>query len=265
MMFRLLPNQGGTPREISEVVNNIMNGKTNNTGTFTMATGGATTTTISDARIGYDSKVIILPSSITASSQEFPYGSFSSTADQTAASTTTAYAMTYNTTDFTDGVTLSNNSRLVAGYSGIYNLQFSAQFLNANVKIQDVSVWFRKSGTNIPNSNSQFSVPNSHGGVDGALIAALNIYVDLAKDQYVEIMWSTTSTDVSLQAIPTQSSPDRPATPSVIATMHYVSTNGYTSNVFFDPYVSSVSNGTATVAHPANVISGKTFSYVIVG
>lgn len=265
MTYRILPYQGGSPREISEVVNNIMNGKTNNTGSVTIATGGATTTTITDARIGYDSIIVLVPTSQTAASQEFPYGSFSSTQDQTAASTTTAYAMTFNTTDFSDGVSLSNNSRLVAGYSGIYNLQFSAQFLNTNVQIQDISVWFRKNGSDIANSNSEFSVPNSHGGADGRLITALNIYVDLQKDQYVEIMWSTTSTDVSLQHLPTQTSPTRPATPSVIATMNYLSTNGYTTNIYFDPYVSAVSNGSATISHAANTISNKTFDYIIVG
>jgi hypothetical protein len=265
MTFRVLPYQGGTPREISEVVNNLMNGKTNNTGSVTIATGGATTTTITDARIGQDSVVILMPTSQTAASQEFPYGSFSSTADQTIASTTTAYAMTYDTTDFSDGVTLSNNSRLVAGYSGIYNLQFSAQLNNVNVQIQDASIWFRKNGTDIPNSNSDFSIPNSHGGADGRLIAALNLYVDLQKDQYIEIMWSATSTDVTLQALPTRSSPTRPATPSVIATMHYLSTNGYTSNIYFDPFVSVTGKGTATVSHAPNTIAGKTLDYVIVG
>ena len=66
MTFRVLPYQGGSPREISEVVNNIMNGKTNNTGTVTLATGGATTTTLYDARISPESKIILLPSSTAA-------------------------------------------------------------------------------------------------------------------------------------------------------------------------------------------------------
>lgn len=265
MTFRVLPYQGGSPREISEIVNNIMNGKTNNTGSVTIATGGATTTTITDARIGFGSKVILLPTSQTAASQEFPYGSFHSTADQTVASTTTAYAMTYNTTDFSDGVTLSNSSRLVAGYSGIYNLQFSSQFTNADTQIQDISIWFKKNGTDVPNSNSEFSVPNSHGGTDGRLIASLNFYADLAKDQYIEIFWRSTSTQVTMKYIGTQSSPTRPATPSVIATMHYVSTNGYTSNIYFDPYVSATFNGSATISHAPNTIAGKTLDYVIVG
>lgn len=265
MQFRRLPPFGGDPRAVAEIVNKVMDGKTNNTGTVTIATAGATTTTINDPRIGYDSVVILVPTSQTAASQEFPYGSFSSAADQTIASTTTAYAMTYDTTDFSDGVTVSNSSRLVAGYSGIWNLQFSAQLNNTDTQIQDASIWFRKNGTDIANSNSEFSIPNSHGGVDGRLIAALNFYVDLQKDQYVEIMWSATSTNVSLQHLATQSNPTRPATPSVIATMHYISTNGYTSNIYFDPYVSVTGKETATVSHAPNTIAGKTLDYVIVG
>ena len=265
MTYRILPYQGGSPREISEVVNNIMNGKTNNTGSVTLATGGATTTTITDARIGYDSVVILVPTTQTSASQEFPYGSFNSTQDQTISSTTTAYAMTFNVTDFSDGVSLANSSQLVAGYSGIYNLQFSSQFINTDSQIQDVSVWFAKNGTNIANSNSAFSVPNRHGSTDGALIAALNIYVDLAKNDYVEIKWSATSTTVSMDYIAAQTSPTRPATPSVIATMQYVSTNGYTSNIYFDPFVSATANGSATISHAPNTIANKTFDYVIVG
>lgn len=265
MTYRILPYQGGSPREISEVVNNIMNGKTNNTGSVTLGTGGATTTTITDARIGYDSVVILVPTAQTSASQEFPYGSFQSTQDQTIASTTTEYAMTYNVTDFSNGVSLSNSSQLVAGYSGIYNLQFSAQIVNNDSQLQDVSIWFRKNGSDIANSNSQFSIPSRHGSTDGALIAALNIYIDLVKDQYVEIMWSTSSTLVSLDYIATQSSPTRPATPSVIATMNYVSTNGYTSNIYFDPFVSATANGSATISHAPNSVANKTFDYVIVG
>ena len=52
-MFRNLNYAGATPREISEVVNNMMNGKTNNTGDFT-TTQSTTTSTINDERIGYD-------------------------------------------------------------------------------------------------------------------------------------------------------------------------------------------------------------------
>lgn len=50
-MFRSLPTFGGDPRAVAEIVRGIMDGKTNNTGTITLATGGATSTTLTDRRI----------------------------------------------------------------------------------------------------------------------------------------------------------------------------------------------------------------------
>jgi len=65
--FRTLPTFGQDPRSVAEVVNGIMNGKTNNTGTVTLATGNATTTTINDERIGgVMRKVIIAHPAVTA-------------------------------------------------------------------------------------------------------------------------------------------------------------------------------------------------------
>lgn len=68
-MFRNLNYSGATPREISEVVNNIMQGKTNNTGTVTLAVASATTTTINDERIGYDSIITFMPTTANAASE----------------------------------------------------------------------------------------------------------------------------------------------------------------------------------------------------
>lgn len=264
-MFRRLPPFGGDPRAVAEVVNNIMDGKTNNTGSVTLATGGATSTTITDARIGVDSVILLSPTDDISASNYFPYGAFQDSTDQTASSTTATYVMTFNTTDYSEGVTLASGSRITAGYSGLYNLQFSTQFTNNDTSIHDVDVWFRKNGSDIAASNSQFSIPNSHGGVPGHLIASLNFFVALAKNDYIEIAWATSSTQCYIDAIGTQTSPTRPATPSVIATLSYLSSNGYTSNIFTSPYISSVTNGSAVISHPANSIAGKTFDYVVVG
>jgi hypothetical protein len=263
--FRTLPVFGADNRAVSEVVRGLMDGKSNNTGTVTLATGGATSTTIYDERIGYDSVILLAPSSIQAAATYYPYGAFQDSTTQTASSTTTAYAMTYNTTDYSEGISVTNSSRIKVDYSGLYNLQFSAQFNNADTQIHDVSVWFRKNGTDLAASNSDFSVPNSHGGTDGRLIAALNYYIALQKNDYIEIMWSTDSTQVSIINIATRSSPTRPSTPSVIATMQYLSPNGYTTNVFEAPYVSSRNVGSAVLSHPANSTSGKTYDYIVVG
>jgi len=59
-MFRILNPAGANPREISEVVNNTMNGKTNNTGDFSTTTS-ATTTILYDERIGFNSVILFTP------------------------------------------------------------------------------------------------------------------------------------------------------------------------------------------------------------
>lgn len=259
-MFRTLPVFGADLRGISEVVRGIMDGKTNNTGTITLATGNATTTTIQDYRIGADSVIILVPDSEAAYADSAPYGAFQDSTDQVAANTTIAYPMTFNSTDYSNGVSVVSNSRLTVKSYGIYNIQFSVQLVNTDSSIHDMDIWFRKNGTNVPASNSRYSVPNSHGGVDGHTIAALNYYIELDANDYVEIMWATDDTAVSIQQLPTRTSPDTPSTPSVIATMQYVAPAAST-NV----YVTAKGKGTATLTHYANNTADKTYAYIVVG
>lgn len=264
-MFRLLPVFGGDPRAISEVVNGIMNGKTNNHGTITLATGNATSTTIYDERIGYDSKIIVIPWSAAAFTDSTPYGAFQDSTDQVAASANTAYAIKLNTTDYSNGISVVSNSRITVKSYGIYNVQFSIQFSNTDTQIQDVDIWFRKNGTDIANSNSQFSVPNSHGGIAGHLIASMNFWVDLNANDYFEIIWNTSSTQVTIEQIPSQTGPIRPATPSVIVTVSFQSSNGTNAAGDYSVYVSSQSKGSATLTHFANDTANKTYAYVVIG
>jgi hypothetical protein len=260
-MFRRLPPAGGDQRATAEIVNGMMDGKTNNTGTITLATGNATTTTISDPRISRDSMILLVPKSAAAFADTAPYGAFQDSTDQTAASTTTAYPMTFNTTDFSNGVYLSNSSRMNVRNAGIYNVQFSVQLENQDNAQHTVDIWFRKNGTNITASNSMFTVPaRKSASIYGHIIAAINYFVELAANDYVEIVWRTESTDVSLEQTPAESSPTRPATPSVIATMQYVAPNAM-DNV----YVSAQTNGSATLTHFSNATASKTYGYVIVG
>jgi hypothetical protein len=153
-----------------------------------------------------------------------PYGAFQDSTDQTAASTTAAYAVTFNTTDFSNGVTLASGSRITVADAGIWNCQFSIQFKNTSNDGQDVDIWFRKNGTNIDNSNSRFHLSQRKSAGDPShLIAAMNFFVSMDSADYIEIMWRTTSTAVSLEHFSTSTSPTRPAVPSAIVTMSFVS------------------------------------------
>jgi hypothetical protein len=153
-----------------------------------------------------------------------PYGAFQDSTDQVAANTTTAYAVMFNTTDFNNGVTLSNSSRLNVSQSGIYNVQFSIQFTNTTNASQDVDVWFRKNGTNIDKSNSRFGfAPRKGVGDPFHIISAMNFFVSLNANDYVEIMWRPTDVGVTIEQYPAGTSPTRPAVPSAIVTLSFVS------------------------------------------
>lgn len=132
---------------------------------------------------------------------------------------------TVNTSQEVTSTTITGDlpSKITVDYAGLYNLQFSFQFVNTDTQIHDTDVWFRKNGTDIASSNSRFSIPNSHGGIDGHLIAALNFFLDMDPGDFVEIMWHTDDVQVLIEQLPTAASPTRPATPSAIVTMSYVS------------------------------------------
>ena len=264
-MFRVLNYSGATPREISEVVNGLMNGKSNNTGTITLNTGNATTTSLVDERISVDTKIVLVPFSDAAETDSAPYGAFQDTTDQTATTATNEYIISCNTTDYSNGVTVESTNKFRVKSYGIYNIAFSIQFANTNVAIQDVDIWFKKgsgsgASSNIAGSNSKFSVPNSHGGTDGHLIAALNFFTELQADDYIQLAWASTNSDCKIEHLPTQSNPTRPSTPSVIITVNYVAPAAY-SNV----YVSSQQAGQATITHFANTTANKTYAYILVG
>ena len=260
-MYRKLNPAGGTPREISEVVNNLVEGKSNNIGTIALATGWATTTTISDERIGYDSTILLVPLSALAGEDCVPYGAFQDTTTQAVASTTTAYPMTFDTTDYTKGIYIgSPTSRIYVRNSGLYNLQFSSQLTNADTAIHDVDIWIRKNGTNVSGTNGKVAVPNSHGGTSGHMLPAWNYFIDLLAGEYVELVWASESTQVSMEFLAAQTTPTRPSTASVIASMSYVSPSAST-NV----YVTAKTKGSATLKHFANDTADRTYGYIVVG
>ena len=153
-----------------------------------------------------------------------PYGAFQDSTDQVAANTTTAYAVTFDTTDFSNGVTLASGSRLTVADAGIWNCQFSIQVKNTTNDTQDIEIWFRKNGTNIDNSNSRFNMsPRKSSGDPSHTIAALNFFASMNANDYLEIMWRVSDVGVSIEHYAAGTSPTRPATPSAIVTMSFVS------------------------------------------
>lgn len=153
-----------------------------------------------------------------------PYGAFQDSTDQTAANTTTAYAVKFNTTDFSNGVTVASTSRLTVVDAGIWNCQFSIQFKNTTNDTQDVDIWFRKNGSDIANSNSRFGLSSRKSSGDPShVVAAMNFFASMNSTDYLEIMWRPSDVGVSIEQYAAGTSPTRPTIPSAIVTMSFVS------------------------------------------
>ena len=261
-MYRKLNWQGGTPREVAEIVNNLVEGKSNNTSEITLNTGWATTTTIYDERIGYNSYIGLMAISDAAESDAAPYGCFTNNTDQTALSVGSTAVVIYDTTEESNGVYLDtvNTSRIYVRNAGIYNIQFSIQLVNKDNATQYADVWFRHNGTDVERSASRFDMQPRKSSTDWSyVVGTVNIFLDMNAGDYVEIAGTTSSTLVGLESIPEDVSIPRPAIPSVILTVNAV--NSLSSG---NVYISSQSKGEATISHFANNTADKTYRYIVV-
>ena len=159
----------------------------------------------------------------------FPFGQFQSNVNQNAAAIDVAYAVTYTQSDFLDGITLSSGSRLTVPTEGIYNVTYSLQFKNTTNDAQDIDVWIRKNGVDIPDTNSRFSIPaRKSTGNPSHLIATTPVMIQLAANDYTQVMWRVSNTGVNMEHFPAVvavpgTTPAIPATPSAIVQANFVS------------------------------------------
>jgi hypothetical protein len=153
---------------------------------------------------------------------KFPYGAFSSDQDQTTTANT-ATLMTLNTTDFSNDVSISS-SKITVANAGMYNLQFSVQLENNDNAPQDVYIWLKQNGTDITGSTGVVGMPARKSvGDPFHAIYGWNYYLNMAANDYIEIYWSTTNANVSIQYYAASGTPTKPATQSVVATLSFVS------------------------------------------
>jgi hypothetical protein len=139
---------------------------------------------------------------------------FYDTTTQTAAVINTAYAITFNTTDLSFGVTRGTpTSRIVIDREGVYDFQFSAQLDNTSGGNHLAYIWFRVNGSDVAQSASQVRLKGS----DGELVAAWNFVLSLKSNDYFELMWAVS--DTAVQLVAQAAAAPVPAIPSVILTV----------------------------------------------
>lgn len=158
------------------------------------------------------------------SSIYFPNGCFTSTATQTAASTTTAYNITFNNTEVADDISLVAGYQITTAKAGRYNFQYSVQCANTDNATESIDVWFHHNGLDVPRSNTRIGMAaRKNPSTPFYAVGTVNVFIDMAAGDNVSLQWCTTNTLAYIKADPAGASPTRPAIPSVILTATFVS------------------------------------------
>ena len=190
------------------------------------------------------------------------YGSFYDTTTQPNPVANIARSMSFNSTDITNGVSISGSTNPFNTYiktenAGIYNIQFSAQVEKTDSGTDVIDIWLRKNGINLTDSATKLTL----SGNGTKVVAAWNWFVSSATGDYYQIIWSSADTGMRLYAEPL--SGIHPGIPSVILTANrvdqFLSNTGSFSGSFTGPLL-----GTASYASTASYVqNAQTASYVL--
>lgn len=142
------------------------------------------------------------------------YGQFLDTTTQIAAAINTPYAITFNTTEVSNGVFLGTpSSRVIVDTEGVYNFLFSIQLDKTSGGTGIFWVWPRINGVDVPNSNSQVQIQ----GNNAEQLVTVGYFFELKANDYVEIMYAVNDVSVQVEAFP--ASAFYPSVPSIILTV----------------------------------------------
>jgi hypothetical protein len=166
----------------------------------------------------------------------FPHNQFLSNVDQTAAAIDQAYAVELEVTSFADGISITgaNDTQVTFSSPGIYMFIYSLSFKNPTNDAQTVDVWLRYNNgtttTDVPNSNSRFTIPPRKSTGDPSYLIAVTPFSGYAEAAgvWVEVMWRVSDTSVVMEHLPAVTysagvTPAIPATPSAIVEAFFVS------------------------------------------
>jgi hypothetical protein len=163
-----------------------------------------------------NSNGIILPQAMMISDQ-----------DQTNASITGENLLTFAPA-FSNGITVESGSRIKVPCAGQYLVTFTLQVTNRSNSAGEFEVWAKDTGVNYPLSNTRFDVPaRKSASIWAHVVPAITgiFTVDDPINDYLEIAWWSDNIDIYLEHYAAGTSPTRPAIPSVILTINFVSAN----------------------------------------
>jgi hypothetical protein len=185
----------------------LSNGVTVET-TSAVVTGDITTTTLNVTAVTsgtLDIGQVISGTGVTAGTRIVAFG--------TGSGGTGTYTVDISQTVASTTISATKASRIKVTAAGVYNLQFSAQLDKTSGGTGLIYIWLRKNGTDVTDSAGQTRLQ----GNNAELLSAWNYLINLAANDYVELVWSVDDTSVVILA--QAASAPVPGIPSVIVTV----------------------------------------------
>jgi hypothetical protein len=150
--------------------------------------------------------------------QQKYYGEFTKIDSQSPAAIDTAYPLTLTNTEIANGVSRGvTTSQVFVDQSGLYNISCSVQITSTSSSQKSVWVWPRLNGTtDYPNSARVATITLNNG----YLVVTLNEMFSLTAGDFIEIMYASDSTNVSISTL--AATAFAPVAPAVILTVNQV-------------------------------------------
>ena len=146
---------------------------------------------------------------------EYPqYAIAYNTTDHSASLADTEELVDLNTPSVLSGISLTDGTRFTVSTPGLYEFVITSQLERvAGSGTAQVYFWAKKNGTNVDNTGTQVAMFGNSN--TSAVLVTKNLVLVLEANDYVEIAWGTTDTNIHLKSFPASTSPLRPLTPSV--------------------------------------------------
>ena len=132
----------------------------------------------------------------TIEQQEY-YGQFSKTTTVSPAATNTAYAVTWDNADISNGISIVSGTQLTVVDSGLYQFDLTLQLSSGSSSAKTVRFWYKKNGTNVSNSMRLITMDINNGYSPLSMAE----FFSLDAGEYIELWWMSDDTSVSLSTV----------------------------------------------------------------
>lgn len=138
---------------------------------------------------------------------------------------TTIGQVNFTGTDYSNSIALnpSDDTKVVFSKAGLYNLAVTIQLLNFTNTADNVTVWIRKNGVDVPNSATIQTVPANHGTVGGAIVFAFEQLQQIAAGDYLQMAWTSDSGNSVVATLPAGTAPVHPVSTACNLAIQFVS------------------------------------------